>query len=154
VSRLPPAVFHTSYRTPRRVTSSLLRFLVQSHNMSGLKRKAGQQAGSDAKKVKQNGTITSFFGAPKSANAGTPSKAGGEPEPPAPKFDKVKWVNSLTAEQKDLLRLEISTLHDSWLAHLKDDIMSKEFLELKRFLARETSSNKKWFPPPGDVYSW
>jgi uracil-DNA glycosylase len=127
--------------------------------MSSLKRKAGTQAGADAKKPKQNGSITSFFGAPKV----TPSAAKGKAataaaaaaaEPAAPKFDKEKWVKSLTDEQRRLLQLEIETLHESWLALLKDEIVSKDFLELKKFLERETTSGKKVFPPKEDVYSW
>jgi len=50
--------------------------------------------------------------------------------------------------------LEIDTLHESWLAQLKDDIITKEFLDLKRFLRQEMDSGKKVFPPMEDVYSW
>lgn len=122
--------------------------------MSTLKRKAGDAAnGSDVKKPRANGSITSFFGAPKPA-AGAASKSSSAPELPAPKFDKQKWVASLTPEQKELLQLEINTLDESWLAHLKDDIKAKDFLDLKRFLKAETASGQKWFPPPNDVYSW
>ena len=60
----------------------------------------------------------------------------------------------LTDEQKKLLKLEIDTLHESWLGPLKDEITKPEFLELKRFLAREAESGKKIFPPSADVYSW
>ena len=74
--------------------------------------------------------------------------------PTAPKFDKAKWVEKLTPEQKDLLTLEIETLHESWLAQLKDEILSKEFLALKRFLKSEHDAGKKIFPPAPDVYSW
>ena len=63
-------------------------------------------------------------------------------------------ANGLTSEQKELLKLEIETLDHSWLAHLKDDIVTKEFLELKKFLDRETAAGKKWFPPKEDIYSW
>ncbi|KAK4227479.1 uracil-DNA glycosylase [Podospora fimiseda] len=134
--------------------------------MSTLKRKAGSHAGgADAKKVKQDGNIMSFFGAPKpgplaAANKNTAAPAGAASqfstaiEPPPLKFDKEKWVASLTTEQKKLLQLEIDTLHESWLAHLKDEITSKEFLELKRFLEREYSAGKKVFPPKEDIYSW
>ncbi|KAJ3528502.1 hypothetical protein NM208_g10171 [Fusarium decemcellulare] len=117
--------------------------------MSTLKRKANAAAGgNDAKKPKADGNIAAFFGAaPKPAGAAAASA-------PAVKFDKAKWLASLTPEQTELLQLEINTLHDSWLAHLKDDITTKEFLELKRFLNRETASNRKWFPPKDDVYSW
>jgi uracil-DNA glycosylase len=130
--------------------------------MSTLKRKAGIQSGADAKKQKQTqGSITSFFGAPKvtpaangSRSAGSSSAAVPEPAAPVSKFDKQKWVSSLTDEQRDLLKLEIDTLHESWLALLKDEIVTKEFLDLKRFLDRETNAGKKWFPPREDVYSW
>ena len=71
-----------------------------------------------------------------------------------PKFDKSKWLEKLTQEQKDLLALEIETLDESWLAHLKDDILSKDFLQLKRFLKSEHEAGKKIFPPAADVYSW
>jgi uracil-DNA glycosylase len=69
-------------------------------------------------------------------------------------FDKDAWVAKLTDEQKQLLKLEIDTLHESWLGPLKDEITKPEFLELKRFLKREAESGKKIFPPSADVYSW
>ncbi|RFU74256.1 uracil-dna glycosylase [Trichoderma arundinaceum] len=118
--------------------------------MSNLKRKAATTGNeTEAKKTKANGSIASFFGAvPKPAGAAASSAS------PAAKFDKAKWIEGLTAEQKELLKLEIDTLHDSWLALLKDDVTSKEFLELKKFLNRETAAGKKWFPPKEDVYSW
>ncbi|KAK2593203.1 uracil DNA glycosylase [Conoideocrella luteorostrata] len=117
--------------------------------MSTLKRKASTLPnGSDSKKPKANGSIASFFGAaPKPAGESAATSA-------AAKFDKKKWVDGLTGEQKKLLQLEIDTLDDSWLAHLKDDITTNEFLELKKFLEKETNAGKKWFPPKEDVYSW
>ncbi|KAI6783076.1 Uracil-DNA glycosylase-like protein [Emericellopsis cladophorae] len=121
--------------------------------MSNLKRKAGGAAeGNDSKKPKANGSITSFFGAPKVAAPST--NAANVRGPSSPSFDKQKWVDSLKPEQRELLKLEIDTLHESWLAQLKDDIVTKEFLDLKRFLAAETKAKKKWFPPAEDVYSW
>jgi hypothetical protein len=121
----------------------------QFRTMSNLKRKAattGNEA--EPKKTRANGSIASFFGA-------APKAAGAAASPsPAVKFDKARWVEGLTAEQKELLKLEIDTLHDSWLALLRDDVTSKEFLELKKFLNRETAAGKKWFPPKEDVYSW
>lgn len=126
--------------------------------MSTLKRKAGAEAGTEPKKAKQ-GSIMSFFGAPKPAagsatKGGAAASAAAAPEPAAPKFDKAKWAASLTPEQRQLLQLEIDTLHESWLALLKDELVTKEFLELKKFLDRETAAGKKWFPPKEDVYSW
>ena len=111
--------------------------------MSSLKRKAtALEASSGAKKPKAtiDGSITSFFG-------GSASSA-------AKNFDKKKWVERLTAEQRGLLKLEIETLHESWLVHLKEEIVSSEFLELKRFLKREREAGKRVFPPEEDVYSW
>lgn len=123
---------------------------------STLKRKAAAPTEAN-KKARANASITSFFGPPKPvANGGaTASKAAAAAPEPAPlRFDKAKWVATLNDEQKQLLQLEIDTLDPSWLAHLKDEVTSKEFLELKRFLAREADQGKKIFPPREDVYSW
>lgn len=60
----------------------------------------------------------------------------------------------MTAEQKELLNLEIETLDVSWLKELKDEVVSKDFLDLKRFLKRELDSGKTIFPKMADVYSW
>ena len=65
---------------------------------------------------------------------------------------RIRKVDRLRA--REVLKLEIETLDESWLAHLKDEITTKEFLELKKFLDRETKAGKKWFPPKEDVYSW
>ncbi|KAK4197869.1 putative uracil-DNA glycosylase [Triangularia verruculosa] len=135
--------------------------------MSTLKRKAGAQTGgADAKKVKQ-GSIMSFFGNSSPATGPTKSSSAAaapttpnssfsapQPDPAAARFDKAKWVATLTPEQKKLLQLEIDTLDESWLVHLKDEIVTKEFLDLKRFLEREYAAGKKIFPPKEDVYSW
>ncbi|RCI13123.1 hypothetical protein L249_1289, partial [Ophiocordyceps polyrhachis-furcata BCC 54312] len=118
-------------------------------NMSMLKRKSGSSlpVEAEAKKLKVNGNIASFFEAPK-------PKPGTESSTTAVKFDKQAWIAGLSTEHRELLELEIETLDDSWLAHLKDEVTTKEFLELKRFLERETAAGKKWFPPKEDVYSW
>lgn len=126
--------------------------------MSTLKRKAnGALPTSDAKKTKQNSSITSFFGAPKpTAPSGAVSGSSSSTAAPLPaaNFNKQKWMETLTDEQRELLKLEIDTLDESWLALLKDEITSKEFLDLKRFLDREANAGKKVFPPREDIYSW
>lgn len=137
--------------------------------MASVKRKAAVQAGLEPKKARMtNASITSFFGAPKPASTAGPAHATGQqsslansapasaaaPETAAAKFDKAKWVASLTDEQRQLLQLEIDTLDESWLAHLKAEIVTKEFLDLKRFLDREAAQGKKVFPPREDIYSW
>ncbi|CBX98378.1 hypothetical protein IAQ61_010476 [Plenodomus lingam] len=113
-----------------------------------VKRKAAAAAIDASKKPKVNSSITAFFGAPKpSPNAS--AKSG-----PAAKFNKDAWVAGLDAEQKELLQLELDTLHESWLPHLKDVLVNPQFLELKRFLKKELSSGKIVYPPMEDVYSW
>ena len=126
-----------------------------------LKRKAADLAADEAKKPKANASIHSFFGAPKpnpstsSTNASqTSSTSASLPTSSPPKFDKEAWVAKLTPEQRALLKLEIETLHESWLAHLREELLSKEFLALKKFLAQEVQSGRKVFPPSEDVYSW
>ncbi|KAI0881463.1 uracil-DNA glycosylase [Annulohypoxylon maeteangense] len=124
--------------------------------MSSLKRKNNSAPDSN-KKPKVNASITSFFGAPKSSPGAPPSSplsGAKRPDAPALKFDKAKWVAGLTPEQKRHLQLEIQTLDSSWLAHLKDEIVTPEFIELKKFLESEVKSGQKVFPPREDVYSW
>ncbi|KAL9096401.1 MAG: hypothetical protein Q9165_001398 [Trypethelium subeluteriae] len=126
-----------------------------------LKRKATDLAAEEAKKPKANGNIQSFFGAPKSnpsTSSTDPSKTSSTssslPTSSPPKFDKQAWIDSLNDEQRSLLKLEIETLHESWLAHLHTELLTKEFLNLKKFLAGEVTSGKTVFPPSEDVYSW
>lgn len=71
-----------------------------------------------------------------------------------PKFDKTKWIEGLTAEQRQLLDLEINTLHDSWLAVLHQELVKPYFLNLKRFLEQEKKNKQTIFPPEKDIYSW
>ncbi|WEW55616.1 uracil DNA glycosylase [Emydomyces testavorans] len=108
------------------------------------------------KKPKLNGTITSFFGAPKAkaTDGCTLTECKDGTGLGGLKFNKEKWVAGLAADQKELLALEIETLEESWLAHLKDELVSKEFLNLKRFLRKEIDSGAQIFPPLNEVYSW
>lgn len=115
---------------------------------SASKRKSEHVSAPDSKKPK-GGSITAFFGAPKKSQSSQSTST-----PRSSSFDKEKWVASLTPEQKELLQLEIDTLDESWLAHLKDELVSTDFLNLKRFLAKEKDSKVKVFPPEEDIYSW
>ncbi|KAI0417103.1 uracil-DNA glycosylase [Xylaria grammica] len=121
--------------------------------MSSLKRKGGAAAATDAsKKTKINGSITSFFGAPKS-----PAAVGGQGAPAnavTSSFNKDKWVATLTAEQKQYLALEINTMDPSWLSLLKGELVKPEFIALKKFIESEVHSGQHVFPPSDDVYSW
>ncbi|KAL4987500.1 uracil-DNA glycosylase-like protein [Aspergillus falconensis] len=121
-----------------------------------LKRGAGHLAtpAPESKKPKANGSITSFFGTPKpKSNAAATAKSADASSVP-PSFNKQKWVATLTPEQKELLQLEIDTMDESWLGHLKEEIIKPEFLALKRFLQKEKQSGAKIFPPEEDIYSW
>lgn len=102
------------------------------------------------KKQKGGGSIVSFFGAPKTGSSLPSSEKSG----PAAKFNKDEWVASLTPEQRDLLKLEIETLDIDWMAALKNQLVTKEFLDLKRFLKQEISNGVKVFPPAEDIYAW
>ena len=119
---------------------------------TGIKRKAADLAQDDAKKPKANGSITSFFGAPKPVST-TASTSAAKPAAVV-NFDKDAWIAKLSDDQKTLLKLEIETLHESWLPYLKDELLTKEFLDLKRFLKQEKENGKTIFPPLEEVYSW
>lgn len=68
-------------------------------------------------------------------------------------FNKEDWINTLTEDQKQLLDLEIRTLHITWLAYLHQELTKPYFLKLKRFLQVQMG-NKTVFPPPKSIYSW
>ena len=129
---------------------------LQRCSMASLKRKAGPLSGSpnDQKKPKKDATLTSFFGAPKVSSSAANATSTVAPASAPITFDSEKWAASLTPEQKSLLKLEIDTLHPSWLAHLKDELTTSSFLDLKRFIQKELDSGKKIFPPLEEVYSW
>ncbi|RVX69872.1 hypothetical protein B0A52_05706 [Exophiala mesophila] len=119
-----------------------------------LKRKAAVPPTGDAsKKPKKNADLTSFFGAPKITPSNPSSTTSSPNSSPTIKFDKQKWLAGLNSEQKSLLQLEIDTLDESWLAVLKDEILSREFLDLKRYLQKEVAT-QKIYPPMDLVYSW
>ncbi|KAL4785821.1 uracil-DNA glycosylase-like protein [Aspergillus varians] len=108
----------------------------------------------DSKKPKANGSIASFFGAPKSKTTGAATTKPAAPAAVSTSFNKKKWVATLSPEQKELLQLEINTMDESWLVHLKEEIVKPEFLALKRFLQKEKQSGTEIFPPEEDIYSW
>lgn len=118
------------------------------------KRKADTAAANDPKKPKKDASLTSFFGQPKITPAANSASNAAQAEGAAAKWDKEQWIAGLTAEQKDLLKLEIDTLDPTWLANLKDEIVTPGFLALKRFLKKEIDSGKTIFPPLEEVYSW
>ncbi|KTW26852.1 uracil-DNA glycosylase [Pneumocystis jirovecii RU7] len=76
------------------------------------------------------------------------------------KFNKQRWIEGLTEDQKELLKLEIEFLHESWFNVLKDEFTKPYFLQerdiikiLKNFLKQEKKTHTI-FPPEKDIYSW
>lgn len=69
-------------------------------------------------------------------------------------FDTEKWALSLSPDTRELLELEIGTLHESWLAVLHNELTKPYFLQLKRFLQGQKKASKTVFPPEKDIYSW
>lgn len=119
--------------------------------MSGAsKRKAVDTTATAPKKAR---SITSFF-TPSGVSSTSSTSTSGYPAHPISKFDKKKWVAKLSDEHKSLLRLEIDTMHDSWLGALKEDLTTPDFLSLKRFLQSEKEKGKTIYPPEQDIYSW
>lgn len=103
--------------------------------------------------VKRPGsTITSFFQKTKASKVADVKANTGDGSHGS--FDKQKWIDSLTTEQKELLQLEIDTMDISWLAALHEELTKPYFLKLKSFLASEKKANKTIFPPEKDIYSW
>ena len=118
---------------------------------SNLKRKSTAAAPAPAKKTR---AITSFFApAPTTASKAAPGVVDEDsPLPPSKaEKEKEKWVATLTPEQKELLQLEIDTMHATWLVALKDELVTERFLALKRFLAGERGPV---YPPAGEIYAW
>lgn len=114
------------------------------------KRKAADTV-SGKEGVKKMKSISSFFtpAAESSSASATTAK----------KFDKQKWITSLSGDHKELLKLEIDTMEESWLGALKEMLVSQKFLDLKRFLRDEWAAERngkgpKIFPKMEDVYSW
>ncbi|KAG5518996.1 hypothetical protein PMAC_002527 [Pneumocystis sp. 'macacae'] len=83
----------------------------------------------NTEKREKQSSMMSFFHS-KSANQATITT----------KFNKQKWIQGLTEDQKELLKLEIESLHESWL-------------NLKAFLKQEKKIHTI-FPPDKDIYSW
>lgn len=69
-------------------------------------------------------------------------------------FNKEKWVESLSDEERELLSNEIETIDLSWLTYLHTELTKPYFLQLKRFLKSEIDNNKTIFPPSELIYSW
>ena len=113
-------------------------------------KRAGEAVTGSAKKAK-TAAITSFFKKDAVIHSSTPrnAKAADQTTP----FDRDSWLSGLDDRQRDLLRLEIDTLHPSWLGVLHAELTKPYFLSLKEFLAKERRS-KTVFPPEEDVYSW
>lgn len=121
--------------------------------MSGnIKRKATESPAVITKKAR---AITSFFAPLGAASSSAPAdSAPNASTSTRPKFDKERWASKLSDEHKSLLQLEINTMEQSWFRALKDELITPEFLSLKRFLRNEKDGGKTIYPPEEDIYSW
>ncbi|KAL1747122.1 uracil-DNA glycosylase-like protein [Schizophyllum fasciatum] len=109
------------------------------------------------KKVKLTATASSSS----VISSGSPAKASSLPPLNSIPFSVSAFVDSLTDEQKQLLRLEIECMNKVWLKVLKDEIKKPYFIALKRFLWAEgvhgpddTPTPLKVYPAPCDIYAW
>ncbi|KAG2180816.1 hypothetical protein INT43_008395 [Umbelopsis isabellina] len=62
-------------------------------------------------------------------------------------ISKPDFEKDLTEEEKELLKLEMDTLHPEWLRILKPELTKPSFKKLKKFLLAEKKDGKKIFPP-------
>ncbi|KAF8656815.1 hypothetical protein AX16_002364 [Volvariella volvacea WC 439] len=76
-------------------------------------------------------------------------------------FSLSSFQESLTEEQRRLLKLECEVMGRAWLKLLKDEITKPYFIALKQFLWSEgvrgvddTPSSVKVYPPPRNIYAW
>ncbi|BFZ55383.1 uracil DNA glycosylase [Savitreella phatthalungensis] len=104
-----------------------------------------------AKKLKAV-AITSFFKKDSTISSSSVRRTVEDQSTSKP-FDKALWVSGLSERHRELLKLEIDTLHESWLDALHCELTKPYFISLKEFLARERAT-KTIFPPEKDVYAW
>ncbi|KAI8336281.1 uracil-DNA glycosylase-like protein [Chlamydoabsidia padenii] len=57
-------------------------------------------------------------------------------------------------ETKNLLHLEITTMHYDWLRVLKPELTKAYFIKLKKYLKQELLDKQVIYPPAKDIYSW
>ncbi|RDB26085.1 Uracil-DNA glycosylase [Hypsizygus marmoreus] len=76
-------------------------------------------------------------------------------------FSLKSYQESLTPEQRELLRLECEVMGKSWLKVLKDEIRKPYFIALKKFLWKEgvrgpddSPATLKVYPAPRNIYAW
>ncbi|KAG6844967.1 hypothetical protein H0H87_002081 [Tephrocybe sp. NHM501043] len=76
-------------------------------------------------------------------------------------FSMSTYQESLTEDQKGLLRLECEVMGKSWLKLLKDEIKKPYFIALKKFLWEEgvrgpnnSSPTLRIYPAPRNIYAW
>jgi len=114
--------------------------------MSSLKRKGVTIADSaELKRPKKDGTLTSFFGAPKPAVSKKQRRSthGSVPGLRSSNSTRTHGCHP-EARTKRMLKLEIDTLDSSWLAQLKEELISTSFLNLKRFCKRRSIRTRQF----------
>lgn len=136
-------------------TTMLTKAIAGAKDMDVVKSTSKKEAAMEASEKIPKEVITEYTTPKEKTTEAVEKPLSKEEEDSEPSFDKKAWADAnLTEEQKELLGLEIQTLEASWFEVLKDELKSKSFLDLKRFLMQEHKSGKTIFPPAEDVYSW
>ncbi|KAI8086312.1 uracil-DNA glycosylase-like protein [Halteromyces radiatus] len=65
-----------------------------------------------------------------------------------------KLFDGLDDETKNLLHLEMTTMHQEWLKVLRPELTKPYFIKLKKYLKQELLNKQVIYPPAKDIYSW
>ncbi|TFY55222.1 hypothetical protein EVG20_g9399 [Dentipellis fragilis] len=124
---------------------------------------ASAEPSSKKQKLVKSGSSSSVLAVAGKTAAGSSASAttlGLQPLNAIP-FSMSAYQESLTEDQRRLLKLECESMGKSWLKLLKDEIRKPYFISLKEFLWKEGvqgpddgAKNLKVYPAPKNIYSW
>ncbi|KAL0954642.1 hypothetical protein HGRIS_003595 [Hohenbuehelia grisea] len=124
----------------------------------------GKSSEPSAKKLKLSSSAPGVLSASKTSGGSTKSsslKVAGLPKLNSIPFSLSAFHDSLTDEQKRLLKLEMDVMGKTWLKVLKDEIKKPYFLKLKSFLwdqgvhgATDTPASVNVYPHARNIYAW
>ncbi|KAJ2450232.1 uracil DNA glycosylase [Coemansia sp. RSA 2336] len=112
---------------------------------------------------KKRKTIDSYFKTNVKKNKGkelekpnetTPEETALEETTPETAPETTQAPNALSQLDPNEYKLELETIHPSWLRHLQAELTQPYFKQLKAFLAQQHKEGKQIFPQAQDVYSW
>ncbi|KAI9302945.1 uracil-DNA glycosylase-like protein [Cunninghamella echinulata] len=120
--------------------------------MDTKKRAATADANNTSGNNKRQATLFSMFKPlnPKKADQEETEAAVTESSPEEAR----QILSDLDDEKKELLNLEMTTMHHQWLKVLKPELTKPYFLKLKKFLLQEKNDGQTIYPPENEIYSW